>query len=1114
MSPINLLINALSNTANVITKLQHQFNTIDENEANARHALLYINASMAFYKLNIAAIPEGEFALLVEMIEKLPSDNSLLSELVLHLITINDLLNERAPNEARFRLLDKVLSKLPNSVFEQLSGLKTSASANYIHTNLAKPIKLVAHRVIEKDEIINAFKAAIKTTRIYNDDKEGDAIVTSLEILVATEESPIPPEQQIALTQILINGYSSKRFSEKELSLVIRRLYAQSTEKEAFIKNFLLVYQHSYDSFYRKSERKNVLLRGVATIFPILDEQLPPNQFQQLCSEINFELKDPKASENDDAYYYFKGILSLYSGNKIGDSFVDERAFMTLVYQQENLHPILQALGKNAATDIQLSGSKTLVQLPLLMQTTLLKQHQSLQQEFEKFISLFIQVNQHAPQHQQRNLTLFFSKHHEVIMQMIKLMGIEGIRYMRSHLAGTVLNLERMLESMVILPEDLQQPLAEYFEQNHLSFKQHPEQIHAFKTCLIALGTLINLSPDEEGYEWDEKDEKDEDSLSASEFYLKIAKDKSPQEFLIVLAEILLRRIMQERGVQLSEPEIIKMLERMEPTRFAQLAAASQRMAADEYRDVYLNLLQLDLTGGDIEDFLHNPEQENETGQNLARHNQAIRTKLKTNGISPKTALGYDRIFEFIVLPDNGVNVSQGNLQIVLWTYLNRLKEEAEAALTNPLITNSKNKDRIIAILNCMSELQKTANGIESANSAMVIANVLIKPNAKALVTKIIRNIDALIANKAETSTIFNEFAQHTKDQVDLIEKAAQHKEEGRSPTKISMHYFSVEQWSKEKAMTFFLGDEVGCCLATTNSQFPAMVQRRMDDALLFHVAIDKITGRPAALIWLYLAETQEGKIALVANFFEVNAKYAVNDNLRRALLNGLLKFTQQYCEDNPGIDAFYMNQLSYGWNIRDLDSYPVVDIAIADKLGGPYIPGVTSDQIDMENDEILQQIQSLTRQKYYLVSLDQSRFHKFEPMILARNNKSNAIEKNTIIQKAVVAISEKETSIDKVMKAVIAKHSLELEPFYNTPIEQDSRFIKDVSAALQKAISDRQSHGHSITRSVSAVEELSPVMFFSTPLTPSKDELIAHRHDNPEAQREYDKHFGLILRK
>ncbi|HHT0594559.1 TPA: hypothetical protein ACTXXA_003103 [Legionella anisa] len=1045
MKPINALMKAISLSTKELNKL-FQYNQFDENEANARHTLVYINAALPFYKQNSKALPKNEFALLLETIQSLPSDSKLLKELVHHLIEVNDLLFLRT-GENRMPLIADCISKLPDTLFEQISEVDTSPTAQFIAANLKRPIKF-SSSVINDTEIIVLLKAAIQRSGGFHTEDDDNKFLALLESMFKLEAIPLDKETEFY--EELLKYYGQKRFGEKELSLIIDGLYAKSKDKEAFCKNFLISYKNAYDYFPRKSNGINYLLRGVGIVFPLLNEQLQTNRLKQILLDTKFVLEDPKASENDEDYGAYDVIQSFYTDNSLFTkdelSLWQEREFLQILLKGEGISSWFQDLGKDATGGLQLSDSPILGELPIFMQQSILNKSKLIQEKFANFVTLFLQVNQNAPEHQQRNITLFFSKHLDKIEQIINTMGVEGIYYLQNHLAGTVLNLERTLESVPILSAEIQHQLAKYFEQCHVTNKEHPEQIKAFKTCMIVISTLINLKAHGE-YE-------DDPSIIA-QFYMDIMKGKTPQESLLALSQLLLEKIMLGGGgVQLTQEEITRVFERIEPARFAQLAAASQHMADDPYREVYLELLRRDLVGGDINEFLHNIEQENEVGKFLAIHNGNIRAKLVAKNISPQTALNYQGRYDFIVTSSDESQLNEGNQYVVLWSYLKKLEVEAKSALDSKDISKEANENRIKAILLSIENLKQIINKTGVSNNLTVIES-LKKPAAQELIKKIGHNLEALSKNKAETSSSFNEFADHFKEQVTFIEGAAKRKVEAKSPQIVAMNYFSVEQWSKEKLMTFFLGDEVGCCLATTSNQFQAMVQRRMDDALLFHVAVDQVTGRPAALIWLYLAETKEGKIVLMANFFEVNTKYAVNNTLRLSLLNGLLKFTEQYCKDNPGIDGFYMNPLSYGWNINDLHSYPIVDFQVADKLGGPFIPGVTIDQIDLSNSDVRQQLESMTKQKYYLVSLRAEQFHQFSPDILEKNKTPQTLEKDLIIKKAMfsIATKQKEISQEKLIYTVAEQHSLELAPFYSTPLEKDKRFIDDITKAIQEIL-------------------------------------------------------------
>ena len=91
------------------------------------------------------------------------------------------------------------------------------------------------------------------------------------------------------------------------------------------------------------------------------------------------------------------------------------------------------------------------------------------------------------------------------------------------------------------------------------------------------------------------------------------------------------------------------------------------------------------------------------------------------------------------------------------------------------------------------------------------------------------------------------------------------------------------------------------------------------------------------------------------------------------------------------------MNQLSYGWNRHDLEHYDIEAVALSDKLGGPYIPGMSANDIEkfqaqlLKNPEVCAQVKEHTQKKYYLVSLSQTQFYRFNPEKLALVNTEEA---------------------------------------------------------------------------------------------------------------------------
>ncbi len=118
------------------------------------------------------------------------------------------------------------------------------------------------------------------------------------------------------------------------------------------------------------------------------------------------------------------------------------------------------------------------------------------------------------------------------------------------------------------------------------------------------------------------------------------------------------------------------------------------------------------------------------------------------------------------------------------------------------------------------------------------------------------------------------------------------------------------------------------------------MVQRRLDDGMLFFVVTDNETKRPIALAWNYLAEiinpeTQNRELALMTNFYEIHPKHL---GISQPILNGLLSFTEQYLAANPGIKSHYIARLGYGGYQGQETVYPSAKVKVVDKIGGHSI--------------------------------------------------------------------------------------------------------------------------------------------------------------------------------
>jgi hypothetical protein len=514
-----------------------------------------------------------------------------------------------------------------------------------------------------------------------------------------------------------------------------------------------------------------------------------------------------------------------------------------------------------------------------------------------------------------------------------------------------------------------------YFFSLSVTVEQYPKEIDNFINCLICLDVLVSFK--ESKYEDDEFC-----SESLRDYFQNIIISqgtqnfKSQTDFLNSMARVVAEEILSKAEISLDDKQIYEIFDNgLSVENFVKLVNAARRMVNSAYREVFLRLLALDLTGNSVKNFLHDSRQADPIGREIAGHNYKIREKLTKSGINPTTALEYPHVHHFTVSMIDG-----NNKESVLHTSILKLIENIEKTLNSDEDTIELNNEyRLKAILTSLKQLKNLIyKEVKEGRNPLTIRDIRGQHKFEPLIEKISKNIETLKSKRARLEESFYDaitaITQPTENAVTKTENNS------------STYSFYVEQWPKERVRTSFLADKVSCCLATDATEFQALVQRRIDDAMLFHVVTDQTTKEAVALIWLYLVETDEGNILLMANFFEIYAGYARNELLRQAILSGTLQFTAQYLKDNPNIRGFYMNQLSYGWNKGDIDYYPIKSLRLKDKLGGPYVPG--SLQQGINQPELVR-----TNKFYYLVSLGNVEFHEFCPELLTENTPKSVIQ-------------------------------------------------------------------------------------------------------------------------
>lgn len=712
---------------------------------------------------------------------------------------------------------------------------------------------------------------------------------------------------------------------------------------------------------------------------------------------------------------------------------------------------------------------------------------------YKKYFEKYQRINKKADSVRQFPFTLFLLMNIQVIVALVSIMNEKAFQLLGNLTAQTVLQMNRYCQTIRFLPEPIVVHLHEYFNR-------HTEDImcelELWKNILLCAAVLTQV---------------DVSSVDRLARIISCSMDKSPQQLHQQLNNTLFELVFVNNGghdeMKIEsdhEVDFSKVFNRIPEKYFVRLIRNNVQLAGSKYASVFNRMLLRDCVPelGTVHDLCHNEEQKDEICSGLARHNNRIRDRLREKGVNPESALHYQKKHEFsYVDAESKASAVLSSQDEVLFSYLSQLVNVLDGF-------GVKEDTKLYSQIN---SIKRRYNRLCENTDARTQVVPLGKPNNKALFNKIMRNVEAIsqqikrgkVAISADLKRHFNEFYEHVKYTSSYLDHPTV---TGKS--KSDCYHFSVEFVDKNSPEVFFLADEVGCCLATDGAQFNAIIQRRMDDAMQFLVVRDKETGRPAALMWLYLSENSRGEIELRMNFPEVNAKYAGNDALRQTLLFAMCEFCEQYVRDHaPGIKRFLLNSIGYGWNQHDLEALPTVTQEGGfDKLGGPFLP----------NPDRLSAKVIMTQDKYYLASLSSKQFHRYDPHCVPQ-----AIRK----QFASIDVESREYLLAEVNNMLVARRNAgdmtdaeyglfrqEIDK-YGVTDALWAQLAPVVRLHLDKMLrpfcdsSDVRSERISQIRKTCRRWPL-PGLFSRKQL-----DLINNRHSSFEAQRSYDCEFGLIKR-
>lgn len=370
------------------------------------------------------------------------------------------------------------------------------------------------------------------------------------------------------------------------------------------------------------------------------------------------------------------------------------------------------------------------------------------------------------------------------------------------------------------------------------------------------------------------------------------------------------------------------------PYSFKQTCAlnlAKENEQAEDYTDIFHELLNLYYTKKSLAIFLHDTNQNNSLGNKIAQNNVEIYQKLVYGGVKVALFMNYPLEQIFTVF---GQKLVESNVRVIkLWQLLQNLNKSIVFFIKQHQV-NDRFKPEIKLldhiqkkISNYINQISKKLHGIDISKASTEVFNFIRNDANMALLAALTPLLNKLMTQHAKhfmvaiaQTNLPTDLKKLQKKLENLINLVAEGKSALASKTMTLQNSawkpskkFKIKIWDKSHPHTFFLGNQLGCCLATDGSQFRAIIQRIIDDAMAIVTVIDEEKNEAVAGMWLFVAkDTKTHDYYLVANFTEMRAAIArENTLLRDAIMVQLLKYTANFAKQVNL--KFSMAGLDYG---------------------------------------------------------------------------------------------------------------------------------------------------------------------------------------------------------
>lgn len=380
------------------------------------------------------------------------------------------------------------------------------------------------------------------------------------------------------------------------------------------------------------------------------------------------------------------------------------------------------------------------------------------------------------------------------------------------------------------------------------------------------------------------------------------------EQLRLVLAKGFAKKIM----VPLEN--IINKDEKLSLQKICTISRTSERFYYNKYMPVLDALLQCYFTDMPLDRFLHDLNQSHAIGKQIAQNNQQTQVALQKAGVNLSLFLHYPYKQVFYVF---GTKIRKCNeVTLKIWY----LTADILKIITSLANINYKQPRLVIGIKTLhllkikirnyrIQLLKKIKDKQLNITDTELLNFVRNDSNMNLLTGSVGTQLNKLMMLTCEELDKIPEWLQLQEKVQDLMQAINQLKEllkafedfkanKKKDPEWGTPREFYVKVWDKTNPMTYFLGNQLGCCLSTEKGEFPAIIQRIIDDAMLMVMVIDPQLNEVVAGFWLYVGiDSKTSTAYLVANFAEMRDAIARDNSLKEAVLIQLLKFTGEFAK-------------------------------------------------------------------------------------------------------------------------------------------------------------------------------------------------------------------------